>query len=1129
MSNLERLIKRYSEDDRVLQIKQFLEAEGLQRIRLDGLVGAQDSFVLSGLKLTTNYFHLIISSDKEEAAYLQNNLSKLTPTEEILFFPDSFKRPQNFEELNGGNVLERTETINKISDDLSKPQTIVSYPEALFEKVVSPEVLKKSRIQLKKGEDLDIDHLIEVLVEYGFERVDFVYNPGQFSIRGGIIDIFSYGNEWPYRLDLFDEEIESIRTFDPTTQLSKRNIAFVNIVPNINTRFTQDQKVSLFEVLPSNTVIWVRDFQFMLDRLQQCFDKAEVFAKNLPKLLGEEEELREFFKDRAFLFPSAVTEGIKNYNIISLSKDPQPIECNHQVAFKARPQPSFNKNFKLLIEHLKGNTAGNIENFIFTDNSRQIDRFYSIFEDLQADITFHPILNSINMGFLDLNLKIACYTDHQIFERFHRFKLKRGFTKDQAINLKMLRELKPGDFVTHIDHGIGRYSGLEKITVAGHTQESVRLMYKNNDLLYVSINSLHKISRYIGKDGTAPTLSKIGSDSWKALKRKTKKKIKDIAKELIQLYAKRKASEGFQFPEDGYLQTELEASFIYEDTPDQYQATVDVKGDMEKKYPMDRLICGDVGFGKTEVAMRAAFKAIVAGKQVAILVPTTILALQHAKTFTARLDQFGCTVDYLNRFRTTKEKSIVYERCKSGEIDLVIGTHSLLNKKIGFKDLGLLIIDEEQKFGVTAKEKLRSLKVNVDTLTLTATPIPRTLQFSLMAARDLSVMRTPPPNRQPIHTERRVFDDKVIRESIYYEVNRGGQVFFVHNRVKSLPDITALIRRLCPDVDIAMAHGQMESKTLERTLVDFIDKKYDVLVCTNIIETGLDIPNANTIIINNANQFGMSDLHQLRGRVGRSNRKAYCYLFSPPLSALTPDARKRLTALEEFSDLGSGFEIAMKDLDIRGAGNLLGAEQSGFIADIGYETYQRILEEAIIELKETEFKKLFEDEIDENHQYVRDVHIETDGEMLIPDNYVANIQERLRLYTELDKIKKEEDLEKFAAMLKDRFGKLPREADVLFDGLRLRWLCLDLGFERLILKKGKLRCYFISNPQSPFYETAFFQNIIQYVAVNSTKTGLSFKKSNKYFFLVKDNVHNFESALKILKSLLSGVKEPVLK
>ncbi|NNE28451.1 MAG: transcription-repair coupling factor, partial [Saprospiraceae bacterium] len=1094
MSNIERLKKRYAEDGRIARLNNFLDEDDFQRIQVTGLVGAQESFVLSGINSLSDHFHLFVANDKEEAAYLQNDLTNIQIAEVIHFFPDSFKRPQNFEELNTANVLQRTETVNKLSSVRAKKEIVVTYPEALFEKVVSPEYLKKARIELKKGEELDIDFLIKVLVDYGFTRVDFVYEPGQFSLRGGIIDIFSYGNEWPYRVELFDEEIESIRTFDPTSQLSKRNIAFVSIVPNINTRFKREQKVPIFEILPPNTVVWVRDLNFLIDQLQKCFDKAEEFAKNLPKLVTEEEELKEFFNDRAFVYPTEVLEDFKKLHIVSLSRDEQPINIKEKIDFSGKPQPGINKNFKLLIQYLTENTTAGLQNYIFTDNPKQIERFYSIFEDLEANVQFHPIEKAIHRGFVDAELQIACFTDHQIFERFHRYRLRRGFTKDQALNLKMLRDLKPGDFVTHIDHGIGRYSGLEKLTINNNrTQESVRLIYKNNDVLYVGINSLHKISKFVGKDGTAPQLSKIGSDTWKSLKRKTKKKVKDIAKELIKLYAKRKASEGTAFAEDGYLQNELEASFIYEDTPDQYQATVDVKADMQKAYPMDRLVCGDVGFGKTEVAVRAAFKAILSGKQVAILVPTTILALQHYKTFSDRLSPFSVSVDYLNRFRSTKEKKAIFEKLKSGEIDLVIGTHSLLNKEVGFKDLGLLVIDEEQKFGVSAKEKLRGLKVNVDTLTLTATPIPRTLQFSLMAARDLSVIRTPPPNRQPIHTERRIFNDQVIKEAIYYEVNRGGQVFFVHNRVKSLPDITAMIRRLCPDVDIAMAHGQMESKNLEKTLLEFIDRRYDVLVSTNIIETGLDIPNANTIIINNANQFGMSDLHQLRGRVGRSNRKAFCYLFAPPLSALTPDARKRLKTLEEFSDLGSGFNIAMKDLDIRGAGNLLGAEQSGFISDIGYETYQKILEEAVQELKETEFKDLFKEELSKDRKFVRDVQIETDLEMLIPDDYVTNIQERLKLYTELDSLKNEDALEKFATMMRDRFGKVPRPVLELFDGLRLRWLCTELGFERLILKSNKLRCYFITNPQSPFYETAFFQNMLRYVATSGAKKGLSFK------------------------------------
>jgi len=1125
VENLQRVLGLYRDSQQTQQMVEKFNQDTPARLLLKGMMGAQDSFVLAGTYLADPRTHLLIANDKEEAAYLQNNISNLFDKKPVGFFPDSFKRPMQFEELNTSNVLQRTEMINNLTASNTAGEILVTYPEALFEKVVSPEELSKTRINIIKDEDVDIDFLVEMLIEYGFTRVDFVFEPGQFSIRGGIMDIFSYGNEWPYRIELFDEEVESIRTFDPTTQLSIRNIAKVSIVPNINTRFTQEQKVSIFKVLPENTVIWISDFQMLLDKLQLCFEKVEEFANAIKKAEeDEEDDLAEVLKERAFIFPKDVIGDIEKYTVIISRNSSFPIPFDLEIEYKAKPQPSFNKNFKLLIDDLHNNTKEKIENYIFTDNPKQIERFYAIFEDLDANVTFHPINKAIHQGFVDQHLKIACYTDHQIFERFHRFRLKKGFTKDLAINLKMLRELQPGDFVTHIDHGIGRYSGLEKIDINGHVQESVRLFYKNNDILYVSINSLHKISKYVGKEGKAPKLNKIGSDTWKALKRKTKKKVKDIAQELIKLYAKRKASKGFAFNEDGYLQNELEASFIYEDTPDQLTATNDVKADMQKEYPMDRLICGDVGFGKTEIAIRGAFKAVVSGKQVAILVPTTILALQHFKTFGERLKEFGCTVDYINRFRTTKEKKLIFEKLKEGKIDIVIGTHGLLNKDVGFKDLGLLIIDEEQKFGVAAKEKLRGLKVNVDTLTLTATPIPRTLQFSLMAARDLSIIRTPPPNRQPIHTEVRIFDQDIIKESIYYEINRGGQVFFVHNRVKTLPEITAMIKRMCPDVDIAMAHGQMDSKNLEKTLLEFIDRRYDVLVCTNIIETGLDIPNANTIMINNAHQFGMSDLHQLRGRVGRSNKRAFCYLFCPPMSVLTPDARKRLRTLEEHSELGSGFNIAMRDLDIRGAGNLLGGEQSGFISDIGYETYQKILEEAIQELKETAFKELFKEDLEkEDRHYVRDVQVETDREMLIPDDYINVIQERLNLYTELDQIKNEEDLQKFIDQLRDRFGKIPKPTIELFEGLRVRWICKQLGFERLSLKGRKLRCYFISDPQSSFYETDFFNNMLSYVATKGATKGLSFKKTGSRFIMIKEGVPHLKDAKEILIQLKEAI------
>ena len=1116
-NNLKRLLDAYRQDARLNELADALQGDTPARLQLNGLVGAQEAFVLAAAIGHAHGHHLLVANNKEEAAYLQNDLSNLLDPKPVPFFPDSFKRPQQFAELNNNQVQQRTEVINKITRTNGEGSVVVTYPEALFEKVVDPAVIESNRIEIVKGESLDVDGMIDILLEYGFFREDFVYEPGQFSIRGGIIDIFSFGNDYPYRIELFDEEVESIRTFHPTTQRSRQHIARVSIVPNINTRFSPEEKVSLFRVLPPGTAVWLHDFQVLLDRLQSCFEKAEEFAQSVRLL--DAEELREIFRDRAFIRPNEVIRDLEERHLLLVSDKKQDLPVEQHIPFGGKPQPEFNKHFPLLIKNLKDHTHRGYDNYLFTDNPKQVERFYAVFEDLGAQLDFHPITKAIHKGFVDTGLKVTCYTDHQIFQRFHAYRLRRGFSKDQALSLKMLRELEPGDFVTHIDHGVGRFSGLEKIEVNGQVQESVRLIYRNNDILYVSINSLHKISKYTGKEGTQPKLDKLGSDSWQKLKARTKKKVKDIAGELIKLYAKRKASEGHAFPEDGYLQNELEASFMYEDTPDQYQATQDVKADMQKEYPMDRLICGDVGFGKTEVAVRATFKAVVGGKQVAILVPTTILALQHYKTFSDRLAEFDVKVDYVNRFRSTAERNRIFRELEAGEIDVVIGTHALLNKKVKFKDLGLLVIDEEQKFGVAAKEKLRNLKVNVDTLTLTATPIPRTLQFSLLAARDLSIIRTPPPNRQPIHTETRVFNEKLIQDAIYYEVERGGQVFFVHNRVKNLPDIAALIRRLCPEVSVAMAHGQLDPKELERTLLGFIEREYDVLVCTNIIETGLDIPNANTMIINNAHQFGMSDLHQLRGRVGRSNQKAFCYLFSPPTSTLTAEARKRLKALEEFSELGSGFHIAMRDLDIRGAGNLLGAEQSGFITDIGYETYQKILEEALQELKETEFQDLFKEELEAQTIFVRDVQIDTDVEMHIPDTYVANIQERLSLYTELDGLETEDELQRFEESLRDRFGRIPPEVHELFDGLRLRWISKELGFERVILKNRKLRCYFVENPQSRYFETPLFQRILAYVGSQGERQGLRFKKSTRHFILIKENVRSLREARHVLLQL----------
>ncbi|MDH3648162.1 MAG: transcription-repair coupling factor, partial [Saprospiraceae bacterium] len=1110
MENRKLLLSKYVENEQVQAVAKLLSSDRTANIRITGMAGAQECFVLAGTYLNDPGTFLFIANTKEEAAYTYHNLTNLLPAKPVWFFPDSFKRPAEFDDVNNNQVLQRTETINKITSGSVSSHIIVSYPEALCEKVVAPSVLDKNRITLKIKESVDADTMVEVLVEYGFEHVDFVYEPGQFSLRGGIIDIFSFGNEWPYRIELFDDEIESIRTFNPISQLSIKNIASLSIVPNINSSFDETQKVSLFRVLPKQCQIWIKNDTFLLDRLQTCYE-------NLPTAIeSSDEDVVKFIPQ--VISPSEIMADLRITQKVFVEHQPAHFDQRQTIEFGGKPQPSFNKNFTLLIEDLQLLQQSGFQCFLFTDNARQIRRFDSIFEDLEADVTLLPVLKSIDEGFVDSGVKVACYTDHQIFQRFHKYNLRRGFTRDQAMTLKFLRELQPGDYVTHIDHGVGKYSGLEKINISGHIQESVRLIYRNNDILYVGIQSLHKISKYAGRDGAEPALSKLGSEAWKNLKRKTKRKVKDIAGELIKLYAKRRASQGFAFSEDGYLQNELEASFFFEDTPDQFKATTDVKKDMQKAFPMDRLICGDVGFGKTEVAVRATFKAITDGKQVAILVPTTILALQHFKTFSDRLGEFDIKIEYLNRFKSARQKKEIYEGLENGSIELIIGTHGLLNKRVKFKDLGLLIIDEEQKFGVSAKEKLRNLKVNVDTLTLTATPIPRTLQFSLMAARDLSIIRTPPPNRQPIHTETRVFNDDLIKDAIYYEVNRGGQVFFVHNRVKNLAEMSVLLKRLCPDVEVTMAHGQMDSKLLERTLVDFIDGKHDVLLCTNIIETGLDIPNANTIIINNAHQFGMSDLHQLRGRVGRSNRKAFCYLFSPPLSTLTSEARKRLRTLEEFSELGSGFQIAMKDLDIRGAGNLLGAEQSGFINEIGYETYTKILEEAVQELKENEFKHLFEDDIEER-SFVRDVHLETDVEMLIPDDYVNNIQERLNLYTELDNLSDEKSLEAFAEKLEDRFGKTPSQVLTLFDALRLRWICKESGFERCILKNEKLRCFFVMNAQSQFYETQRFKNLLSLIAIRGSELGVNLKQSRSHLLLVKEGIKSLQQAIELLVSI----------
>lgn len=1121
--NLDELLGRYRSDLRVEQIAEKLQHVPRAKLHLTGLLCSSDAFIAAAVFGKTPFNHLFIYPEKEEAAYFQNNLSSLIERKDVMYFPDSFKRPAKFDEVNNNNILLRTETVNKLSSSATTGELIVTYPEALFEKVVQRTVLKEKIIEIGIGAKLDADFVTELLVEHGFERVDFVYEPGQFSIRGGIIDVFSFGNELPYRVELFGDEVESIRIFDPSTQLSERKLARVTIVPNIQTQFSTEQKASLFEALPVNTVIWIKDLAFTLDVLDKCFNTAKaMFEAATDSGKAEADEENYFFSapsSQTFEPAKSLVEHLRNFSCIELSK--KSMLNGEMISFYIKPQPVLNKNFNLLIENLGQNQKQGVINFLFSENPKQLKRFNHIFEDMRAEVQLFPIVKSIHEGFIDEGMKVACYTDHQIFERYHKYNIRTGFSKSQALLLKTLREMKPGDYVTHIDHGVGVFSGLEKIEVNGHLQEAVRLIYKDNDLLYVSIGSLHKISKYTGKDGTAPKMNKLGTDTWEQVKRRTKKRIKDIAEELIQLYAKRKAQKGFAFNKDTYLQTELEASFMYEDTPDQVKATKDFKVDMEHEHPMDRLVCGDVGFGKTEVAIRAAFKAVADGKQAAVLAPTTILTLQHYKTFSERLKDFPCKIDYINRFKTAGQRKETLRKLEKGEIDIIIGTHALLSKNVKFKDLGLLVVDEEQKFGVSAKERLRELKVNVDTLTLTATPIPRTLQFSLMGARDLSIINTPPPNRQPIQTELHVYNDDMLRDAIYYEIYRGGQVFFVHNRVKDINAIAGMLKKLCPDVDFGVAHGQMEGHHLEEAMMKFINKETDALVCTNIVESGLDIPNANTMIINNAHWFGLSDLHQLRGRVGRSNKKAFCYLFTPPISTLPDDARKRLKTIEEYSELGSGFNIAMRDMDIRGAGNLLGAEQSGFIAEIGYETYHKILDETIRELKETEFKELYKEELEKKHDYVSECQVDTDVEMLIPDEYVRNINERLSLYSGLSNLKDEQSLTKYRDELRDRFGPVPPQVEELFSAVRLSWMGKELGFEKIVIKSNQLRGYFPENRDSFYYQTETFGNILKHVQLHPGKCRV--KQTEKNLFIIFEGIKTMEEARVKLRDIQMAV------
>lgn len=1126
--NLNVLLEQYQNNPRLFQLADKLSFAQPQRIFLKNLQGSSAEFVVTAVfnhTATSSLNHVVVLNDAEEAAYFHNTLENLTQALDLFYFPSSFKNRKNFRILNSSHVMLRTEALTKLAAGGNK-KILVTYPEAIFEKVVLPKTLSSNIITIKTNDSINPESLMELFVMYGFERTDFVYEPGQFAVRGGILDIYSFGNEKPYRIELFGNEVDSIRIFDPETQLSERKLLQVNIIPNVETQFRTEEKVSLFEFLNDNTIVWLKDWDVIAEKVQQQYDEMEGFMRLLKegyqmKSNEEEEDIRILKEVSAadFVPLAVISEQLEKRHIVEFGYKPQL--SNTEIAFATRPQPAFNRQFDLLIKDLTAHEAAKYSIYIFAEQVKQLERLNSIFADLKTEIQFVPVPNSIHEGFIDEDLKIVCYTDHQIFQRYHKYKVKQAYNKNKALTLKTLRDLQPGDYVTHIDHGVGTYSGLQKLEVNGKLQEAVRIIYKDSDILYVNINSLHKISKYTGKEGTVPKINKLGSDVWVRLKEKTKTKVKEIAFDLIKLYAQRKAQEGFAHSPDNYLQTELEASFIYEDTPDQSKATADVKKDMESPSPMDRLVCGDVGFGKTEIAVRAAFKSVVDGKQAAVLVPTTILAFQHYKTFKDRLKDFPVTVEYINRFKSAKEKKETLKKVEEGKVDIIVGTHGLLGKEVKFKDLGIMIIDEEQKFGVAHKEKLKTLKTNVDCLTLTATPIPRTLQFSLMGARDLSIINTPPPNRQPIQTEVHVFNDDFIREAIYYETERGGQVFFIHNRVVGLSEMSAMLQGLCPDLSIGYAHGQLEGHELEERIMDFIDKKYDVLVCTNIVESGVDIPNVNTIIVNNAHQFGLSDLHQLRGRVGRSNKKAFCYLLAPPMSTLPTDSRKRLQTLEQFSDLGSGFQIAMRDLDIRGAGNLLGGEQSGFMAEIGFEMYQKILEEAIRELKRTSFKDLFKEEISKQDDYVSDCTIDTDLEILIPDSYVESIAERLSLYSRLDNCEKEEELQDFHKEMIDRFGPMPAQVEDLFTTVRCRWLAVEIGFEKMTLKQDTLRCYFINRPDSPYFESELFKRVLAYLQSGTNKARL--KQAGKNFLLVVENMKDMEAMLRFLDGMHKGV------
>ena len=1109
----------YSRHPGVSGLASVLENKDIKTVYLGGMHASCASLFASGFVKKKPGVYVFILNDGEEAGYFYHDIVQANGDEDTLFFPSSYRRAIKYGQKDAANEILRTEVLSRLGQ--KKDLVVVTYPDALAEKVVSRRALDEQTIVLKVGQQIETEKITEQLVNYGFEHVDYVYEPGQFAMRGSILDIYSFASEYPYRIDFFGEEIDSIRTFEVETQLSKEKKDSVSIVPELADASESD--ISFLDFIPRDTVLWVKDLLWVRERIQAVHDEV-LSPQALAAYEGEQTDLMNV--EKRLIDGAEFTVRSLDFRRIDFGNKaigaPQAT-----LNFDTSIQPIFHKNFNLVASTFTDYMQRGYTLYICSDSVKQTDRLRDIFKERGDCITFEPVDHTLHEGFIDHTLKCCIFTDHQIFDRFHKYNLRSDKARSGkvALSLKELNEFEPGDYVVHIDHGIGRFAGLVRIPNGNTTQEVIKLVYQNDDVVFVSIHSLHKISKYKGKEGEQPRISKLGTGAWEKLKERTKTKIKDIARDLIKLYSQRKQEKGFRYSPDSFLQHELEASFLYEDTPDQLKATQDVKADMESDRPMDRLVCGDVGFGKTEVAVRAAFKAVADNKQVAVLVPTTVLAYQHFQTFCKRLEDMPCKVDYLSRARTAKDTSRILKELADGKINILIGTHKIIGKNVKFKDLGLLIIDEEQKFGVSVKERLRQIKVNVDTLTMTATPIPRTLQFSLMGARDLSVIQTPPPNRYPIQTEVHSFNEEIITEAINFEMSRNGQVFFVNNRIQNLAGLKEMILRNIPDCRVCIGHGQMQPDELERIIFDFVNYDYDVLLATTIIESGIDIPNANTIIINQAQNFGLSDLHQMRGRVGRSNKKAFCYLLAPPLSSLTPEAKRRLQAIENFSDLGSGIHIAMQDLDIRGAGNMLGAEQSGFIADLGYETYQKILSEAVKELKNDEFADLYAEEIKageekiSGEEFVDECTVESDLELLFPNEYIPSSSERMLLYRELDKLELDKDVEAFKSRLIDRFGKIPPEGEELIRIVALRRLAKRLGIEKVVLKAGRMVLFFVSNLESPYYQSQAFGKIITYMSKYPRNCNLR-EQNGKRSMVVKD-IHDVQSAVTILQEIVA--------